>query len=255
MFRTVSTWVSDAILSYLDKATLRYAPFFAADLATLRNVLEPCDVLLVEGNSRLSAIIKYLTQSSWSHAALYVGDALGPPAAGQEPLVLLEAEAKPGVNAVPLSKYAAFNTRICRPMGLSDADRQKVLDYAIKRIGMQYDSRQIVDLARYMFPYPPVPVALRRRMLAVGSGDPTRAICSTLIGEAFTSIGYPILPDEAAHKGKPYAVAAYVQSESEHIRKHGLFTPRDFDISPYFEVVKPRLTPDFDYRSVSWDAP
>ena len=255
MSKTVSTWISDTILRYLNKSTLRYAPFFAADLATLRQVLEPCDVLLVEGNSRLSAIIKYLTQSSWSHAALYIGDALEPPAPGTEPLVLLEAEAKPGVSVAPLSKYAAFNTRICRPMGLSDADKKKVIDYATRRIGMRYDSRQIVDLARYMFPYPPVPVALRRRMLAIGSGDPTRAICSTLIGEAFTSIGYPILPDKAAHDGKPYAVAPFVQAESDHIRKHGLFTPRDFDISPYFEVVKPRLTPDFDYRTVTWDVP
>ncbi len=38
------------------------------------------DVLLVEGTSRFSSAIKYLTQSTWSHAALYIGDHLGPPA-------------------------------------------------------------------------------------------------------------------------------------------------------------------------------
>ena len=32
------------------------------------------DVVLVEGNERISEVIKYLTQSSWSHSALYVGD-------------------------------------------------------------------------------------------------------------------------------------------------------------------------------------
>ena len=41
------------------------------------------DVLLVEGTSRFSSAIKYLTQSTWSHAALYIGDHLGPPAEGQ----------------------------------------------------------------------------------------------------------------------------------------------------------------------------
>ena len=36
-------------------------------------VLQPGDVLLVEGNNRISTAIKYLTQSTWSHAALFVG--------------------------------------------------------------------------------------------------------------------------------------------------------------------------------------
>jgi hypothetical protein len=252
MFKRLSNWISDLILAYLDKTTARYAPFFSADIKTLREVLQPCDIILIEGNSRLSAIIKYLTQSTWSHAALYIGDAAGPTPPGEEPKVLLEAEAKPGVTVVPLSKYAAFNTRICRPTGLSAADRDKVIAYAVKRIGVQYDSKQIVDLARYLFPYPPVPVALRRRMLAIGSGDPTRAICSTLIGEAFSSIRYPILPESAIIDGKTYAVAPYVEAEAAHIRRHGLFTPRDFDISPYFAVVKPNIDPGFDFRKVKW---
>ncbi len=253
MFKQVSDWISDLILTYLSKTTPRYAPFFAADIDVLRGVLQPGDVILIEGNSRLSAIIKYLTQSTWSHAALYIGDALGPPAPGEEPKVLLEAEAKPGVNVVPLSKYASFNTRICRPTGLSAAERDKVIAYAVKHIGVQYDSKQIVDLARYLFPYPPVPIALRRRMLAIGSGDPTRAICSTLIGEAFSAIHYPILPESAVIDGKAYAVAPYVKAEADHIRKHGLFTPRDFDISPYFEVVKPYIDPGFDFHAVKWE--
>jgi hypothetical protein len=31
------------------------------------------EVLLVEGNGHISGVIKYLPQSTWSHAALYVG--------------------------------------------------------------------------------------------------------------------------------------------------------------------------------------
>jgi hypothetical protein len=30
------------------------------------------------------------------------------------------------------------------------------------------------------------------------------------------------------------------------------FTPRDFDLSPYFEVVKPTLTAGFDYKDIKW---
>jgi hypothetical protein len=167
----------------------------------------------------------------------------------------LEAEAHLGVTTVPLSKYAGFNTRICRPVGLDAASRQKVVDYALARTGMHYDSKQIIDLARYLFPYPPVPVWFRRHMLAIGAGDPTKAICSTLIAEAFESIRYPILPELATVNGRSYGVAPYVQQEIEHIRRHGLFTPRDFDVSPFFEIVKPTLRSGFNYKTIDWDGP
>jgi hypothetical protein len=252
MLESVTRWVSGQILRYLNTPTYRYAPFFGPDLGTLARVLRPGDVLLVEGNTRLSAVIKYLTQSTWSHAALYVGDALGPSAPGEEPKVLIEAEAEPGVRAIPLSEFAHFNTRICRPVGLSEEDCKKVVSFAISKIGMQYDTKQILDLARYLFPYPPVPIAIRRRMLAIGSGDPTRAICSTLIAESFYSIRYPILPERVVMNGRTYGVAPYVQDEIEHIRKYGLFTPRDFDVSPYFAVIKPSIERGFDYHALTW---
>jgi hypothetical protein len=252
MFKRFAAWASGRILHFLDQPTGRYAPFFAPDIAVLRRALKPGDVLLVEGNTRLSAIIKYLTQSTWSHTALYIGDVLGPDAAGGEPKVLLEAEATPGVIVVPLSKYASFHTRICRPVGLSAEDVKKVIGYAVARIGMQYDNKQIVDLARYLFPYPPVPVSLRRRMLAIGSGDPTKAICSVLIAQAFASVHYPILPERVEIGGKTYGIAPYIQSEIDHIRKHGLYTPRDFDVSPYFAVIKPTIEQGFDYHNLVW---
>jgi hypothetical protein len=31
-----------------------------------------------------------------------------------------------------------------------------------------------------------------------------------------------------------------------HIRHHSLFTPRDFDVSPYFAIIKPTLELGFD---------
>jgi hypothetical protein len=221
----------------------------------IRRTLQPGDILLVEGNSRLSAVIKYLTQSTWSHAALYIGERPGDAAPNGEPNVLLEAEADIGVATAPLSKYVHFHTRICRAVGLDDTARQKVIDYALKRIGKQYDSKRIVDLARYLFPYPPVPVWFRRRMLAIGSGDPTKAICSTLIAAAYESIHYPILPERVSINGKTYGVAPYAQSEIDHIRKHGLYTPRDFDTSPYFAIVKPTIAAGFDYHTVQWGPP
>jgi hypothetical protein len=255
MFDKLKERISAAILRFLSKPTVRYAPFFAPEPEVLRETLKVGDVILIEGNTRLSAIIKFLTQSTWSHAALYVGERPGDIAPNGEPNVLLEAEADIGVATAPLSKYQSYNLRICRAVGLTDADRKEVIDYALAAIGKPYDSRQILDLARYLFPYPPVPVWFRRRMLAIGAGDPTKAICSTLIAESFQSIHYPILPERATVNGKTIGIAPYVQGEIKHIRKHGLYTPRDFDVSPYFSILKPGLDDGFDYHSLVWAPP
>ena len=216
----------------------------------LAATLRPGDVLLVDGNTRISVAIKYLTQSTWSHAALYVGRMA---VSGRECDALIESDIRDGVRAVPLDEYAGFHTRICRPVGLSQDDMKKVIDYAVARIGHRYDLKNVMDLARYLIPTPPVPVRWRRRMIAFGSGDPSRAICSTLIAQAFQSVRYPILPEVSLERSDDPACNDCYR-EVLHIRHHSLFTPRDFDISPYFEVVKPSLL-NFDYRKVEWAAP
>jgi hypothetical protein len=106
----------------------------------------------------------------------------------------------------------------------------------------------LIDLARYLLPMPPVPSRFRRRMIALGSGDPTRAICSTLIAQAYGQVRYPILPEYTP----PAPGAAEAQELLLHIRDYSLYTPRDFDISPYFEIVKPNLVHGFDYRALHW---
>jgi hypothetical protein len=246
--------IGRSMASRLCEESSGYKPFTPSDPETLRQTLEPCDVLLIEGNQHISNVIKYLTQSTWSHAALYVGDALGPPAPGQEPQVLIEALIGEGVIAAPLAKYQTYNTRICRPIGLTDEDKRKVIAYAAERIGLLYDTRNILDLARYLFPMPPVPVRWRRRMLALGSGSPTRAICSSLIAQAFQSVRYPVLPRVERIEFKRRGASEFVRREIHHIRHHTLYVPRDFDVSPYFEVVKPTLRRGFDYRSVAWSS-
>jgi hypothetical protein len=48
------------------------------------------------------------------------------------------------------------------------------------------------------------------------------------------------------------AQAADAQDEMWHIRHYSLYAPRDFDISPYFAIVKPTLAHGFDYRKLHW---
>lgn len=234
------------ITRYLQKDAPGYEePFPPTDPERLRDALAPGDVLLIEGTSRIAGIIKYLTQSTWSHAALYVGPIEGAAEADGEPHVLIEAEIGDGVATAPLSKYFASHTRICRPVGLSYEDRITVCRYAINRVGFGYDTKNIVDLARYLVPMP-VPRRFRRRMIALGSGDPTKMICSGLIAQAFGAVRYPVLP-KITRGGSRQA-----RLEILHIRDSSLFMPRDFDISPYFDIVKPNVALGFDYTTLHW---
>ncbi|EML5470868.1 lipo-like protein [Pseudomonas aeruginosa] len=206
--------------------------------------LRPGDVLLVEGESRYSTAIKYLTQSTWSHAALFVGSTGGPADAEGQPCCFVEADLREGVRLVSIAEFADLHTRVCRPVGLSVAEIDRLISYALAQLGHQYDLKNVIDLARYLLPTPPVPVHWRRRMLALGSGDPTRAICSTLIAQTFQSIRYPILPlVETAPSEDPMCPGCV--EEILHIRHHSLFAPRDFDVSPYFTIIKPTLESGF----------
>ncbi|WP_432262707.1 YiiX/YebB-like N1pC/P60 family cysteine hydrolase [Cupriavidus sp. TMH.W2] len=221
------------------------------DLNLLARLLQPCDVLLVEGNRRISTAIKYLTQSTWSHAALFVGRDLGRNR-NDEPLVFIDADAVAGVRGVPISEFGGLHARICRPFAITPADAMmRVIDYAIARLGEGYDLKNVVDLARYLIPTPPVPSHWRRRMLALGSGDPTQAICSTLIAQAFQSVRYPILPVITRQMVDDPMCRACVK-EIFHVRHHSLFVPRDFDVSPYFQVINPGAPQHLDYKNLAW---
>jgi hypothetical protein len=236
---------------YLARTRHVHATAAPANLSHLQSCLRPGDVLLVEGNSRISTAIKYLTQSTWSHAALYVGPRPElSRASGGLPCVV-EADTVEGVRAVGLSQFAGLHVRVCRPASLSEEETQRLVEHAIARIGHRYDLRNIFDLARYLIPTPPVPLSWRRRLLVLGSGDPTRAICSTLIAQAFEAVRYPILPIvEMRPTGDPLCPACV--DEILHVRHHSLFVPRDFDVSPYFSIIKPTLAEDFDHRSLTW---
>jgi hypothetical protein len=239
-------WIGAYVARKVSKPSSGYEPYAAARPELVALTIRPADVLLVEGaRSKVNSAIRYLTQSTWSHAALYVGLGAKLGERDGEPLVLVEAELGKGVIASPLSKYATYNTRICRPVGLTSEDRSKVIRYAVERIGFAYDLKNIIDLMRYFLPQPPVPESWRRRMIALGSGEPTRAICSTLIAQAFQSVNFPILPEVRL-------VDRDSRREILHIRHHSLYAPRDFDVSPFFAIVKPTIETGFDYRTMKW---
>lgn len=229
---------------YLEFDRSRTTTYISQDFDALTQTIRVGDVLLVEGRAKISTGIKYLTQSTWSHAALCVQDA------SKGNVELVEVTMAEGCHRLSLSKYKGFNTRLCRAISLSSDERDAVAAYAVARLGMSYDMRNIFDLLRYLFPTPPVPLRWRRRMLAFGSGDPTRAICSSLMAQAFQSVRYPILPTIQMIRAS--GASRQQRREVWHIRHHSLYVPRDFDLSPYFAVIKPTISRNFDHHQIPW---
>jgi len=215
--------------------------FPLSDYDRIRDELQPCDVVLVEGRSRASDVIKLITQSPWSHAALYVGPvrAIDDPrlrarieaavrADTDEPLII-ESELGLGTVVRSLAAYRDEHLRICRPKGLDRRDARQVLTHALGRVGTPYDVRQILDLARFLFPWAVLPRRWRSTLFYHRAGLPTRTVCSTMIAEAFDAVRFPILP-----------LVKRVESNTVRLfRRNPLVcTPKDFDYSPYFEIIK-----------------
>ncbi len=227
-----------------------YEPYTPSDPKTLCEVMQPGDILLVEGSQYISMVIKYLTTSTWSHAAIYVGPVGDRKTEDGEDHVLVEVVLGEGCVSAPMSKYSTYNTRVCRPVGLSGEDRHRIVLFMLANLGLKYDLKNVFDMLRYFLPVP-LPQSLRRRAIALGSGDPTRAICSSLIAQAFQAVRYPILPKIERPTGND-RIAERIRRETYHIRHHSLFAPRDFDLSPYFAVIKPTIERGFDYKSLIW---
>jgi len=236
--------LGNRMVAFLERPIKGYQPATPPDAEALAFSLRPADIILVEGNSHVSSVIKYLTQSTWSHAAMYVGPVRDKNTPEGEPHVLVEANLGEGVVTAALSKYSDAHVRVCRPIGINVQDRAKVVAYMLEHVGLDYDVKNITDMLRFLVPLP-IPSRWRRRLIAMGSGEPTRTICSTLIAQAFENVRYPILP-------RIEAKSEFSRQEILHIRHHSLFTPRDFDLSPYFAVVKPTIERGFDYQAMVW---
>ncbi len=229
------------------------------DIERLCEELRQGDVILVEGKSRVSQVIEALTDSPWTHSALYIGrlDEIRDEvlqkkiakhcSATPDQQLLIEALLGEGTVIRPVSKYAGFHLRICRPQDLSKADRNKVVAHAIGQLGYEYDIRHLFDLARFLLPYSFIPHRWRSSLFERGSSESMRNVCSYMIAEAFRVVKFPILP--VAERRDDGLLKLY-------LRNTRLFTPKDFDYSPYFNIIK---YPYFDsneiasYRSLPWD--
>jgi len=221
--------------------------------------LRPGDIILVEGRSRVSDIIKQITQSAWSHSVLYIGNYYQLDVAGIAPAEMSHFSTTPhtpliietllgyGTIVTPLSKYRQEHLRICRPRNLTRADRNNVIKNTLGKLGYSYDFRQLFDLARFLLPYNLIPGRWRSSLFEYRAGESTKTICSTMLAEAFMAVRFPVLP--IVEKADDGSLRFYK-------RNLKLFTPKDFDYSPYFDIIKyPIIGLDemATYRFLPWD--
>ncbi len=233
--------------------------FPICDFKKLSHGIRPGDVVLVEGRSRVSDVIRIITQSRWSHAAIYVGrihDIQDEKArerllqffpASPDTQLLIEGILGKGMIVTPLNEYMKDNLRVCRASSLSGQDAQNVVNYTINMLGVAYNVRQLFDLARFIFPWRILPRRWRSSLFTRRPTDTTKTVCSSMIAEAFYSVKYPILP----------LFRKIGENGVELIpRNTRLYTPADFDYSPYFDIKKypfmgtGESTP---YRNLPWN--
>ncbi len=241
MFSKVGEFTYRLFAAWMNK-TIEPPDRHMSNLAQALTELRASDVVLVEGRSRVAGIIKTITQTNWTHAAMYVGRICDQDHPHLKKLLrqhhkgaetdhlLVEAELGSGTIITPIDKYFDYHVRICRPKALTPEDTELVLIHALERIGIEYDVRHLLDLARWFYPYFLLPRRWRSCLFEqdIDRGR-TRTICSTLLVDAFYSVDFPIRPDLVADESGELRLS---QANAR------MCTPRDFDTSPYFDIIK-----------------
>jgi len=250
-------WILLKFYGFLAKVDNLPKKTYLYNFEQLTKEIKPGDVLLVESHTRIGNIIRLITESTWTHATLYIGrpkDIEDPVLRKQiqklaDPLLsdqlVIESIIGKGTIVSSIEAYKNDHLRILRPTHLLSEDSKKVIAYAIKHIGKKYSLRHIFDLARFIFPWGILPRRWRSSLFQHNTSQLTEDICSSLIADAFQSVKYPILPVIEKSDDKNYAFIR---------RNPRLYTPSDFDLSPFFDVIKYPIFPlkGMTYRDLPW---
>lgn len=195
----------------------------------LQSLLQPGDVILVAGRTRFASLVCRLTQSTWSHVAIYVG-----PGHHADPAYcIVEADVEAGVRFITLAELVDHDIQVVRASRLPQTSRQELIDYLLTRVGLPYDLNHVIELARLVL-FAPSPLGRWLSPKTMRRADPTRAICSTLVAHALFTAGVsvgaaPIVAARLQHAAKEH--------ESDLRAALDYLVPGDFERLPEFVPV------------------
>ena len=115
------------LAKFLTKERIYNDSYYRVSIENIKSTLEPGDVVLVEGQSRASSAIQFITSSNWSHAAIFIGKAKS------FNHCLIEVKAVEGCKYTDVNAYRNHNLRICRPIFLNDKKRTIIIKYLKKK--------------------------------------------------------------------------------------------------------------------------
>lgn len=214
---------------------------FWCDFNQARLLLKPADVLLIDGNTLADRKIKAITGSRWSQVCLYLGrlhdirnaslrafinDHLD---CQSDTQLIFKADLVKGMHITTLSELRQQTFRICRPHELTEDDTQNIVNYTINRASTTAKHAWWPAVRLLLVPWTLLPMHWRQRLFRALSGRRLRRAMGGTVGDAFSFIQFPILPLVRGEDDKPNKL--YRQYPS-------VFYPADFDLSPYFDVIK-----------------
>ncbi len=255
----MGSWLFKKMANYYAKESKKDKRGYLCDFDRICHEIIPGDVLLVEGANRISHHIKSVTHSPWTHAAIYIGRIHSvvdpkmrelirnhyPGSADQQ--LLVDTIVGQGTFIKCIDAYKGYHIRICRPTSISHNDAQQVINFVLSHVGKEYDMRHFFDLARFLLKSRWfIPRRWRSSLFNRKPSKTAKDICSGVIADAFRSVNFPILP----------VIRPVGERQLEIIpRNTKLFTPADFDYSPYFSIIKypiMRFSQDAPYHSFPW---
>src|SRR5579863_9821873 len=126
--------LTNAFVAWLSKDIEPPRDLPLSSFERIQDEIKPCDVILIEGRSRIGRHIRKVTHSAWTHSALYIGRLyeITDPELKQkvesfykgqpDEQLLIESMLGTGVIVTPLSHYQHDHIRICRPNGITRKD-------------------------------------------------------------------------------------------------------------------------------------
>ena len=160
-----------------------------------RAQMRDIDILLFKGNGWVSKIIKWKTQSAYSHAGLI--------AWWGERLMVLEAVGS-GVRATPISynlnKYEGGIDYYRCTEDISESTRKSMLAFAQKQLGKEYDFKRLIGFFIKLMLNKPLQ---QRESVKV----PSTFFCSEYVAEIYEQVGCDLVPERSSQYTSPDKIA------------------------------------------------